>query len=314
MNAPSTIAARPAPRRRLSRTVARNLLAGLLFIAPWLIGFLIFTLYPILASIYYSFTSYDVISPPQWVGIDNYRTLLTADPLLWQAVGNTLYYAVIAVPLNLAIAVGVALLLNLNVRGQSVFRTIFFLPTIVPDVAAGMLWAWLLNPQFGAVNALLKAAGLPALGWLSDPTWAKPSLILINAWTFGTSMVIFLAAVQDIPQHLYESAELDGANAWRRTWHITLPMLSPTIFFNLVLGIIGAFQYFTTAFVVSGGQGGPAGSTTFYSLLLFRNAFSYFKMGYASAMAWLLFVVVMLVTLVLFRTSSRWVYYEGGQS
>jgi multiple sugar transport system permease protein len=290
------------------------MVAGLLFVAPWLVGFLIFTLYPILASIYYSFTAYDVISPPQWVGIDNYRTLLTADPLLWQAVGNTLFYAVIAVPLNLVIAVSVALLLNLNVRGLSVFRTIFFLPTIVPDVAAGMLWAWLLNPQFGAVNALLKAVGLPALGWLSDPAWAKPSLIMINAWTFGTSMVIFLAAVQEIPQHLYESAELDGANAWRRTWHITLPMLSPTIFFNLVLGIIGAFQYFTTAFVVSGGQGGPAGSTTFYSLLLFRNAFSYFKMGYASAMAWLLFLVVLLVTLVLFRTSSRWVYYEGGQS
>jgi multiple sugar transport system permease protein len=314
MNAPSTTAIRPAQRYRLSRTVARNLIAGLLFVSPWLIGFVIFTLYPILASIYYSFTAYDVISPPQWVGLDNYQTLLTADPLLWRAVGNTLYYAVIAVPLNLVIAVGVALLLNLNVRGLSVFRTIFFLPTIVPDVAAGMLWAWLLNPQFGAVNALLKAVGLPALGWLSDPAWAKPSLIMINAWTFGTSMVIFLAAVQDIPRHLYESAELDGASAWHRTWHITLPMLSPTIFFNLVLGIIGAFQYFTTAFVVSGGEGGPAGSTTFYSLLLFRNAFSYFKMGYASAMAWLLFLVVMVVTLVLFRTSGRWVYYEGGQS
>jgi len=303
------------PRRwAMSRTTRHNLLMGLLFISPWLIGFFLLTLYPILASAYFSFTNYDVVSPPQFIGLGNYIDLLTKNPLFWQAVGNTVYYAVIAIPLNICIAIGVALLLNLEVRGRSIYRTIFFLPSIVPDIAAAMLWAWILNPQFGLANAMLKALGLPTVGWLTDPSWSKPSLILINAWAFGGSVVIFLAALQDIPRQLYEAADLDGANAWVRTRYITLPMLTPVIFFNLINGIIGAFQYFTNAYVLTGGQGGPAGSTTFYSLLLYRNAFSYFKMGYASAMAWLLFAAVFVLTLVLFRSSGRWVYYEGGDN
>jgi len=305
----------PRPRRwRMSRSDRHNLILGLLFISPWLIGFLILTLYPIAASAYYSLTRYDVISSPEFVGLGNYVDLFTKNPLFWQAVGNTLYYAVIAIPLNICIAIGVALLLNLEVRGRSVYRTVFFLPSIVPDIAAAMLWAWILNPQFGLANATLKALGLPTIGWLTDPNWSKPSLILINAWAFGGSVVIFLAALQDIPRQLYEAADLDGANAWVRTRYITLPMLTPVIFFNLINGIIGAFQYFTNAYVITGGSGGPAGSTTFYSLLLYRNAFSYFKMGYASAMAWILFAAVFVMTLLLFKSSGRWVYYEGGDN
>lgn len=310
--APITLAARR--RRRLSPMVLRDLRNGLLFIAPWLVGLLVFTLYPIGASFYYSLTQYDVVSAPRFVGLQNYADILTGDTAFWRAVGNTIWYGGVSIPLGLAVAVGVALLLNLKVRGLPFFRTVFFLPSIVPDVAASLLWAWILNPQFGLANAILRALRLPTLGWLSDPLWAKPSLVLIGLWGFGGSMVIFLAALQDIPEQLYEAAELDGANTWRKTWHVTLPMLTPTIFFNLVLGVIGAFQYFTTAFVLARGGEGPAGSLLFYALLIYRNAFSYFKMGYASALAWLLFAFVFLLTFIIFKTSGRWVYYEGENS
>jgi multiple sugar transport system permease protein len=302
---------RRAARPRMSAATRRDTINGLLFITPWLVGLLVFTLYPILASLFYSFTSYDIISPPQFTGLENYRTLLTDDPLFYKAVWNTLYYALLAVPLYLLAGLIVAMLLNARVRGLALFRTVFFLPSIVPDVATAMLWAWILNPQFGLANQTLKWLGLPTAGWLTDPLWAKPSLILIGLWAFGANMVIFLAALQDIPAHLYEAAELDGASFWQKTWHVTLPMLTPTIFFTLVLGIIGAFQYFSMAFVLTRGSGEPASSTLFYSILIFRNAFSYFKMGYASALAWLLFAFVFLITWVVFKTSGRWVYYEG---
>ena len=296
---------------RWTRAVRRDFRNGLLFVSPWLVGLLVFTLYPILASFYYSFTVYDIISPPQLVGLTNYQDLLTNDPLFWQAVRNTLYYVLIAVPLYLCMALAVALLLNLKIGGMAFYRTLFFLPSIVPDVASAMLWAWMLNPQFGLVNALLRTLGIPTIGWLTDPQWSKPALILIGLWAFGSSMVIFLAALQDVPEALYEAAELDGASPLRKIWNVTLPMITPTIFFNLVLGMIGAFQYFTTAFVLSQGNGGPASSTLFYSLLLYNNAFSYFKMGYGSAMAWLLFAFVFVLTWVIFRSANRWVYYEG---
>jgi len=302
------------PQRRswqLTRAVRRDLRNGLLFVSPWLVGLCVFTLYPILASFYYSFTVYDIISPPQFAGLANYQDLLTTDPLFWKAVRNTLYYVAVAVPLYLCIALAVALLLNMKLRGMALYRTLFFLPSIVPDVASAMLWAWILNPQFGLLNALLRGLGIPTVGWLSDPNWSKPALILIGLWAFGSSMVIFLAALQDVPEALYEAAELDGAGLLRKTWNVTLPMITPTIFFNLVLGMIGAFQYFTTAFVLSQGTGGPASSTLFYSLLLYNNAFSYFKMGYSSAMAWLLFAFVFLLTWLVFKSANRWVYYEG---
>jgi multiple sugar transport system permease protein len=302
------VRARP---RRLRPLALRDLRNGLLFIAPWLVGLVVFTLYPILASFYYSFTDYDIVSAPKFVGLANYQALLTTDPLFYRAVANTLFYAAVAIPLNLVVAVLIALLLKTRVRGLSIYRTIFFLPSILPDIASALLWSWILNPQFGLVNALLKRLHLPTVGWLSDPLWAKPALILIGLWGFGASLIIFLAALQDIPQQLYEAAELDGANSIQRTWHVTIPMLTPTIFFNLVLGMIGAFQYFTTAFVLTQGSGGPASSTLFYAMLLYRNAFSYFKMGYASAMAWLLFALVFAITWIIFRTSGRWVYYEG---
>ncbi|MCB0062120.1 MAG: sugar ABC transporter permease [Caldilineaceae bacterium] len=303
---------RPQQRSwRLTRAVRRDLRNGLLFVSPWLVGLCVFTLYPILASFYYSFTVYDIVSAPQFAGLANYQDLLTNDPLFWKAVRNTLYYVLIAVPLYLCTALAVALLLNMKLRGMAVYRTLFFLPSIVPDVASAMLWAWILNPQFGLLNALLRLLGIPTVGWLSDPAWSKPALILIGLWAFGSSMVIFLAALQDVPQALYEAAELDGAGVVRKTWSVTLPMITPTIFFNLVLGMIGAFQYFTTAFVLSQGSGGPASSTLFYSLLLYNNAFSYFKMGYSSAMAWLLFAFVFLLTWLIFKSANRWVYYEG---
>ncbi|HEU5089803.1 MAG TPA: sugar ABC transporter permease [Roseiflexaceae bacterium] len=303
-----------AGRPRLSPRAWRDLRNGLLFIAPWLVGLLVFTLYPILMSLYFSFTSYDVVSPPQWIGLDNYVQAFTADPLFYQAVGNTMFYGLISLPLSMLVAVGVSMLLNMKVRGLPIYRTLFFLPSIVPEVASAMLWGWILNPQFGLVNAALRALHLPALGWLSDPAWSKPALIMIGLWGFGGSMVIYLAALQDIPEQLYEAAELDGAGSAAKTWHVTLPMLTPTIFFNLILGLIGTFQYFTTAYVLTGGSGGPAGSTTFYAMLIYNNAFRYFKMGYASALAWILFAFVFVLTATIFKTSGRWVYYAGEQS
>ncbi|MDZ4720696.1 MAG: sugar ABC transporter permease [Roseiflexaceae bacterium] len=310
----SVLAERQGRNPKVSPLVVRNTINGLLFVAPWLIGLLVFTIYPIVASFYFSLTAYDAVSAPKFIGLANYQELLTNDPIFYNAVGNTLFYALISIPLNLIIAILIAMLLNAKVRGLAIYRTLFFLPSIIPDLASAMLWSWILNPQFGLVNALLKILHLPTLGWLTDPSWSKPSLILIGLWSFGGSMVIFLAALQDIPEHLYEAAEIDGAGTLAKTVNVTLPMLSPTIFFNLVLGVIGAFQYFTTAFVLSQGSGGPAGSTMFYALYLYNNAFRYFKMGYASAMAWLLFAFVFLVTGIIFKTSGRWVYYEGEKS
>jgi multiple sugar transport system permease protein len=295
----------------MSPLTRRNLLHGLIFVAPWIIGFTLFTAYPILASLYYSFTDHDVLTTPDFVGLANYRDLLLVDHLFFTAVRNTLYFALFSIPLTIVLSIAIALLLNLNVRGMSLYRTVFFLPSIVPQVASALLWAWILNPQFGLANALLKRVGLPQLGWLSDPAWSKPSLILMGLWAIGGTMVIYLAALQDIPRDLYEAADIDGARAWSKTWAITLPLITPTIFFNLVLGTIGTFQAFTQIYVLTQGNGGPLDSTLVYGLLLYRNAFTYLKMGYASAMAWLLFAFVTLLTLVIFQSSGRWVFYQG---
>lgn len=277
--------------------VRRDLRNGLLFISPWLVGLLVFTLYPIVSSFYYSFTTYDIVSSAQFVGLANYNDLMAHDPLFWITVRNTLFLVCVFIPSSLLLAL--ALLLNAKISGMAFYRTVFFLPSIVPDVVVAVLWAWMLNTQFGLANASLRRFGLPTIGWMTDPHWTKPSLILIALWTVGGAMVIFLAA------------ELDGASTWRKLWHVTLPMLTPTIFFNLVLGIIGTFQAFTLSFVLTGGSGGPLSSALFYAMLLYRNAFSYFKMGYASAMAWLLFAVIFLITFLIFRTAQYWVYYEG---
>lgn len=293
---------------RLTATARRRIL-GLLFISPWLIGVTVFTLYPFVSSILYSFTSYDVISPPMFIGLDNYREMLS-DKLIGIALYNTFYYAVIAVPLGTIWGICVALMLNMKVCGQVVYRTLFYIPSIVPIVASSMVWLWLLNPQYGIINGLIYLIfKKPGPGWITDPALAKPSLILMSLWGIGQTALIYLASLQDVPQSLYESAELDGANAFQKVIHITLPMISPVILFNVIMGLIGAFQYFTQAYVMT--SGGPADSTLFYALYLYNNAFRYFKMGYASAMAWLMFVIILVLTLLTFRTSSRWVYYSA---
>lgn len=284
-------------------------LTGYAFISPWLLGFLAFTVYPFLSSAYLSFTRYDIVTKPVWVGAANYRTLLTGDPLFWKSLSVTFEFALIAVPLGVVCGVTLALLLNLNLRGMGVYRTIFFLPSILPTVATSVVFLWLFNPEIGLINRLLRTLGLAGPEWLQSPTWSLPSLVLLSLWAVGGSMVIYLAGLKDIPTHLYEAATIDGASSWQRLRHITLPMLTPVIFFNLVMGLIGVFQYFTEAYIMT--QGGPEDSTHFYALYLFERAWRYLDMGYASAMAWVLFLIIMVVTGTLFLTQKRWVHYEG---
>jgi len=294
----------PSAKRELRRTFK-----GLAFCSPWIIGFLLFSLLPILSSLYFSFNDYSVLQPPSWTGLSNYANLLTDDPLFWKSLGNTLFYAVGVTLIGGVLAISLALLLNSNVRGLAVYRTIFYVPVIVPVVASTIIWLWLFNPQIGLLNYLFSFFGLPPIPWLTDPRWAKPALILMSLWGVGNSVVIFLAGLQDIPKELYEAAELDGASGWQKTRFVTLPMLSSVAFFNLVIGLIAGFQVFTQAYVMT--SGGPADSTLFYALYLYKNAFQFFKMGYASAQAWILFLLIVACTVIIFRSSSRWVYYAG---
>ena len=282
---------------------------GWWFISPWLFGFVFLTALPFLASLYLSFCQYDVISPPRWIGLSNYENLFLHDPLFWKSIWNTFVYAVFALPLGTVAGIALALLLSLDLRGMSIYRTIFFLPSIVPLVATSLLWVWILNPQIGLINNLLEMVGISGPPWLVSPVWSKPALILMSIWGVGGSMIIYLAGIKDIPTFLHEAALVDGANTWQRTWHITLPMLTPVIFFNLVMGMIGAFQYFTQAFIMT--SGGPQESTNFYCLYLFQRAFLYLNVGYSSAMAWILFVIVLVVTTALMKTHTKWVHYEG---
>ena len=290
----------------------RNLRNGLLFISPWLAGFLVLSLYPLVMSVFYSFTEFNVVRSPQWTGLANYRELFFHDPLFWKSVYNTLYFTALAVPLSLAASIGIAMLLNMRIPAMSVFRTIFFLPSIVPLVASSVLWMWILNPESGLINATLHQwFGIEGPGWIADEQWAKPSLVLMSLWGIGGAIVIFLAGLADIPQTLYEVAELDGAGPWSRFRHVTLPMLTPTILFNLVMGLIASFQYFTQVYVMTGGKGTPVDSTMFYALYLYRSSFYYLRMGYASAMAWMLFLIILFATLAVLVSSKRWVHYQG---
>ncbi len=298
-------------RTRQRRRFWRGLGVGLLFIAPWLIGFLCLTLYPFFSSLYYSFTQYNILSTPKWVGLQNYHNLLT-DPKYLASIGNTVYYTVIAVPVGLVLAVALALLYNQRVPGRPLFRTLMYVPLIVPVVATALLWQWIFNPQVGLLNALLADFGIRGPTWLGDPAWSKISLIIMAQWGVGGNVLLLLAALQDVPRQLYEAAEIDGANLWQRFWHVTLPQISPVLLFVGLTSVIGAFQVFTEAFVVSGGEGGPVNSTLFYSLYLFQQAFRFFNMGYASAMAWLLFLAVLIITVILLRTSRRFVFYDRG--
>ena len=325
--------------RRVPLTPRRKTVTALLFVSPWLVGLATLVLYPFAASLYWSFCRYDMVSDPQWIGTANYERL--GDELLHggqfaQALRNTCYYAGLSVPLSIVLGISLALMLSWKVRGQAIFRTLFFLPSVVPVVATAVLWTWLLDPTDGMVNHLLSAVGLPGGGWFNShrevlsatdwsatisslqsgrhallPLGSKDALVLMSLWGVGNFMVIYLASIGDIPSQLYEAAELDGAGPLRRLRHVTLPMLSPVIFFNLVMGLIQAVQAFTQIYLVSDGQGGPAGSTMVLSLHLFLTAFKELDMGYASAMAWVLFVFVLLVTVALFRTSRHWVHYQG---
>lgn len=297
--------------RSLSRRVWRENLTGYLFFSPWLIGLLAFNVIPIVLAVYYSFTEYSVLQPPEWIGVGNYHEMFVVDELFWKALYNTVYYAVFSVPLSLILAILLAMLLNTKVPGQSFFRATFFLPSIVPVVAASVVWAWILHPEYGLINDLLGRIGLPGPPWLTSEVWSKPAFILMSLWGIGPTTIIFLAGLQDIPQHLYEAAEIDGANLVQRARHVTLPLLTPTIFFNLVIGLIGAFQVFAQVYIIS--EGGPLWSTLFYVLYLYNQGFQYFNMGYASALAVVLFVIILILTALVQATSRRWVYYEGAQ-
>jgi multiple sugar transport system permease protein len=294
----------------MTRLERRNLLNGLAFVSPWIVGFLAFTLYPLVASLFYSFCDYDAMSAPVWVGGLNYREMV-ADRVFWKSLYNTLFYAAFALPLGLVMSLLTAVLLNQSVRGRSVYRAIFFLPSLIPVAASSMLWIWILNGNFGLLNYALRALGVHhPPQWLADPAWTKPSLVLMSLWGIGHAVVIYLASLQDVPRQLYESAELDGAGAWAKLRHVTLPMISPVIYFNLIMGIIGSLQVFSQAFIMLGG-GGPQRSALFYAVYLYQNAFEYGQMGYACAMAWLLFALILFLTWLANRITWRHVYYAG---
>lgn len=300
-----------ATRKSKMGTMARQEeRAFYLFISPWIIGFVIFTAGPILASLFFSFTFYDVVTAPRWVGIGNYTGLLS-DELFWQSLKVTVLYAAGSVSLGIAASLFIAILLNRNIRGVSLFRTIFYLPSVISGVAVSLLFMWILNSDFGVVNFVLwKLFHIQGPAWLMSRTWVIPAIVFMSPWGIGGSIVLYLARLQGIPTELYEAAEIDGANYWRRLRAITLPLMTPVIFFTMLTGVIGSFQVFTQAYVMT--NGGPNNASLFYILYLYRNAFRYWRMGYASAQAWIMFLILLVLTVILLRTSSRWVYYEAG--
>ncbi len=298
-------------RRRMSAAQRREAIEGILYLSPWIIGFLLFIAYPLLRSMYLSFTKYNVLRPAQFIGFDNYVTAIMEDPQFIPSIWRTFYYAGLSVPLALIGSLVVAILLNQKLVATTVWRTMYFLPTLTPLIAATLLWRWMLNPEVGLINYLLGQIGIEGPGWLGSTRWAVPSLVLMGLWASvgGSRMIIFLAGLQDVPKELLESAEIDGAGTWARFWHVTLPMISPTIFFNLVLGMIFALRTFEAAFIST--NGGPAWATWFISLHIYQSAFVSFDMGYASALSWIFFLIVMLLTMVQFWASGRWVFYAG---
>jgi multiple sugar transport system permease protein len=299
------VPAKVSRRRRL-----REALEGYAFIAPWIVGFLVFTAGPMLASVWMSLQRWNIVSRAQFVGLANYGKLFTDDPLFWKSLGNTAYYAFLSVPLGMTVALALAVLLNQKVRGLAVFRTIFYLPSVVSGVATAVLWQLLLDPEKGPINYALRLMGMTdPPGWLTSEQWAMPGLILMSTWSVGNMMLIFLAGLQSVPDELLDAAHVDGARAFDRFRHVTLPLLTPTILFNLVMAIISSFQIFTQTFVMT--NGGPADATLSYVLYLYRNAFEFFKMGYASALAWILFFLLLGMTLLVFRSSALWVHYES---
>jgi multiple sugar transport system permease protein len=293
--------------RWLRKPAQRRTIVGYIFIMPFILGFLLWFLIPALTSLWMAFQDWNMITPPKFVVLDNFQSLFT-DKLFWQALKVTTVYTVVSVPVNMVVAFGLALLMNTKVRGIAAFRTIYYMPSIVPAVANAVLWAWILNSEFGLLNALLHAVGLPKVLWLQEPEWALPALILMSLWGLGATMVTYLAGLQGIPDVFYEAAEIDGAGAWMKLRNITIPLMSPVIFFNLIMGIISTFQIFTAGYLIT--DGGPQNATLFFVLYLYRNAFQYLNMGYAAALAWVLFFIIMGLTAFVFRGIGRLVYYE----
>ncbi|MGG6311974.1 carbohydrate ABC transporter permease [Paenibacillus macerans] len=278
-----------------------------MFVSVWVVGFLLFTLGPMIFSFYISFTHWEVVSDPEWAGLDNYR-MLFKDSLFYKSLGVTFYYTLVSVPLQVVLSLLIALLMNLKLRGIYLFRTIYYLPTLVQGVAQMVLFIWIFNPNVGLINSVLHLVGIEGPAWLSSPSWSMPAIIIMSLWTVGGNMIIYLAGLSDIPQSLYEQAEIDGATALRKMWSVTLPQISPILFFNAVTSMIGAFQTFTQGFLVAGG---PDNSLLFYAYYLYQNAFMWFKMGYGSALAWVLFLIILIFTALVFRSSALWVYYEN---
>lgn len=298
-------------RQRMSPLRRKEAIFGYMAILPWLFGYLVFTAGPMIYSAYLVFTEWELLTPPRWVGLANFRVLLQ-DEIFRSTLWNTFLYTAISVPLQLLVALGVALLLNLNIRGTNWYRALIFLPSQTPIVASAMLWFFIFSPTSGLANSALDVVGIGPQRWLSDVELVKPALITIAVWAFGGAMIIFLAGLQDIPQVLYEAAELDGASSWSKLFNITVPLLSPTIFFNLVIGLIGAFQVFTPVYLMTGG--GPGTSSMMMGLLIYRHGFEEFNMGYASLLAWVLFLIVITLTIIQFTLARKWVYYEGDRT
>jgi multiple sugar transport system permease protein len=295
-------------RRRLGPLARREAIACYAFIALAAIGFLVFQAGPIGVSAYLSFSDSELVGTPSFIGLRNYAEMLR-DPLFWQALKVTFLYALVTVPLALAFSLGLALLMNQQVRGVAFYRTIYYLPAVISGVAVAVLWRWIFNPEFGVLNVLLRYFGIKGPNWLQDSAWALPSLMLMSLWGIGGGIIIYLAGLQGIPSELYEAVDIDGGGRRAKFRHITLPMISPVIFFNVVTGTIWTFQEFTRVYVMT--QGGPSNATLFYGLYLYRNAFKYFQLGYASALAWVLLLIILALTLLLFRSARFWVYYEG---
>ncbi len=297
------------PRRRNGMGLARReAMMGLLLVSPWLLGFLIFTLGPMVASLWFSFCEYKVIQPPRWIGLGNYQRMFT-DDLFYKSLSVTTRYTLVSVPLGILAALAVAVLLNQNVPGARVIRTIFYLPSVVSGVAVALVFSWIFNYRFGILNYVIGLFGIRGPDWLGRPQWALWAFILMSLWGIGGNMIILLAALQGVPVSLHEAAEIDGANSFVRFWTITMPMISPALLLVTIMSIIGSWQVFTSAYIMTGG--GPAYATLFYLLYLYRNAFSWFEMGYASAMAWVLFVIILVCTLLTLRGSQSLVHYEG---
>lgn len=297
--------------RGMNARERREAREGYLGILPWLIGFVAFTAGPLLASLAISLTQWDIIRPPVFVGLANYVRMFTDDNLFRTALAVTFGYVLLSVPLQLVVGLLLALLLNASLRGMNIFRTIFYLPAVLSGVAVSLMWVWILHPDLGVVNGLLGLVGIKGPGWFWDQRWALPSVVLMRLWGVGGGAVIYLAGLQNIAPHLYEAADIDGASAWRKFWSITLPLLTPTLFFQLITIMIDAFRVFTEAYVIT--KGGPLNATYFYMLYLYEEAFQNFNMGYASALGWVLTIITATAALILFRTSSRWVFYEDSE-